>query len=275
MSETNFQKALIHLYVNIDRYHSYSEDIFEPFALSSSEKESLKELMTSQRDGVLLFNRQLNSKRRRSILHNLPKSRDILGRHLETLLDAYLSGPAPEGTCDPEEAVRSFADYMRSQIDSRTDSSKELEFVWFEAVCASVALPLASTHSQPPRALRLSSALRLSPAGDAEVICCAYDLSAAIDDPCLLQTTDRPANPCWFFLFQDPPGEVRVLTVAPGLAQVLTLFRSGLSLGSVLQALECETKKSAALASIEKLLLSGAPFFSPDAPTAGVTPSAE
>lgn len=275
MSETNFQKALIHLCVNIERYHSYSEDIFEPFALSSSEKESLKELMTSQRDGLLLFNQQLNSKRRRSILHSLPKSRGILGRHLETLLDAYLSGPTLEGTCDPEKAVRCFADFVHSQVDSRTDSPKQLEFVWFEAVCASVGLPVASMHSQPPRALRLSNALRLSLAGDAEVIYCAYDVLAVIDDPCLLQTTDCSVKPCWFFLFQDPHGEVRILTVAPGLAKVLMMFKSGLSLGSVLQALECETAKTAASTSIEKLLLLGAPFFSPDAPTVGVPPSAE
>lgn len=275
MSDTNLQKALIHLYVNIDRYHSYSEDIFEQFALSGSERESLKELMTSQRDGLVLFNRQLNDKRRRSILHNLPKSGGFFGRNLETVLDAYLSGSASEGTCDPERAVRSFANFVRSQIDRRPNFSKALEFVWFEAVCASVALPLASRHSQSPRPLQLSSTLRLSVAGDAEVICCAYDVSAAIEDPCLLQMTERPVTPCWFFLFQDPIGEVRILTIALGLAKVLTMFRSGLSLGTILQALECATKKTAASASIEKLLLLGAPFFSPDAPTVGVTPVAE
>jgi hypothetical protein len=263
MSEKNFQKALIHLYVNIERYYSYSDDIFEPFGLSSSEKESLKELMTSQRERLLLFNRHLTSKRRRSILHNLPKSRDIIGPDLEALVDAYLSGSAPEGTCDPEEAVRSFADYVRSQIDGRVDSSRELEFVWFEAVCASVARPRASTRSQPLCALRLSSPLRLSTAGDAEVVCCTYDVSAAIDALRSLQTTEDPVAPCWFFLFQDSSGEVRILAISPGLARVLTMFRSGLSLPSVLQALERETEKTAALGAIEKLLLLGAPFFFP------------
>jgi len=43
------------------------------------------------------------------------------------------------------------------------------------------------------------------------------------------------------------------------------MFQSGLSLGDVLRALESETEKIAAAASIEKLLSLGAPFFSQEA----------
>ena len=74
MLEKNLQKALMHLYANVDRYSSYSEGIFEEFALSPSEKDSLKQLMTSQRSGLLLFNEQLHGKRRRLLRDVLPLS---------------------------------------------------------------------------------------------------------------------------------------------------------------------------------------------------------
>jgi hypothetical protein len=262
MSEKNFQKALMHLYITIDRYSSYSEAIFKQSALSRSEKQSLKQLMTSQRDGLLLFNQQLHNKRRRSIWHALPKSRDIVARQLETLLDAYASCPLPESARHPADAVRSFADYAGAQINSHKDVSKELEFIWFEAVYASVSLSLASTDFNASPPLQLSTDLRLSLEGDAALIPCTYDVLAAMKEGSLPGISGHRLKTYWFFMFLSRSYEVRILTIAPGLARVLKLFQSGLSLGDVLQALECETEKTAVSASIEKLLLLGAPFFS-------------
>jgi hypothetical protein len=260
MSEKNFQKALIHLYANIDRYSSYSDAIFEQFVLSSSEKHALNELMTSQRHGLLLFSQQLQDKRRRIIRYALPRSQEMIGRQLETLLDAHASGPTSEGARDPADAVRSFAEYVAAHIDNQTHVSKELEFIRFEAVLASLTLRPPATYSNAPPLLHLSTDMRLSLEGDAALVSCTYDVVAAMKDPALLETPVRLSRPCWFFMFQARGGDVRILTVAPGLARVLRLFQSGLSLGDVLLTFECETQKTDASSGIEKLLLMGAPF---------------
>jgi hypothetical protein len=78
----------------------------------------------------------------------------------------------------------------------------------------------------------------------------------------LLSASDL--NPRWVFLFQTHVGDVRVLTVAPGLAKVLEMFRGGQPLGDILQVLQSDAEKIAARASVERLLLSGAPFTAKD-----------
>lgn len=263
--EKNFQKALFHLYANVDRYSSYCDAIFESFALSDSEKQSLKQLMTSERDGLLLFNQQLRNKHRRSILYAMPKSRDIIGRQFDALLDAYFSCPA-EGARDPDDGIRSFADYLGAQIDSQANVSKELEFMRFEAVFAAVSLGPAATYLNSATPPQVSNDLRLSLAGDGALIPCTYDVWAAMNDASLLGVSAHhsPSKLCWFFLFKARSGEVRMLSVAPGLARVLRLFQGGLSLGEVLQSFESESEKIASSTSIQKLLLLGAPFFSPE-----------
>jgi hypothetical protein len=266
MPEKTFQQALMHLYINIDHFHSYSEAQFEEFELSESERRSLKELLTYQRDGLLLFSELLRKKRRRSILQALPKSRAIVAHQLDALLQAFASWPAPEGAGDGADAVRSFADYLSAQIKGRTEVPEELELVWFEAVCASVSFPPASAsiHAGGPHSQQLSRELRLQGGGGVALISCTYDVPAAMNDPSLLGIRNRPSKSYWFFMFKTADGEVRVLAVAPRLAQLIAMLRSGSSVGEVLESVEREADRITATASLEELLRLGAPFFSAD-----------
>ena len=124
--------------------------------------------------------------------------------------------------------------------------------------------PDSTNFDAPP--LQLCPELRLSLGGDAALLPCTYDVWAAMNDPSLLDISDRQLQPCCFFLFQACSREVRILSVDPDLVRVLIMFRNGLSVEEVLQALECAAEKTAASASIEKLLMLGAPFFKPGAP---------
>ncbi len=262
MSEKNLQKALMHLYANVDRYSSYSEGIFEEFALSPSEKDSLKQLMTSQRSGLLLFNEQLHGKRRRLLRDVLPLSAELLGPRLESLLDDYLSFESAEGARNPDDTIRSFAQYAGARLDTGP-VSREFELIRFEAVHASVSLPLPATTFKARAPLPLSPDLRLSLAGDTALIACSYDVLAAIRVPSLLPTLDRLPKPFWLFLFQAaPPAAVRTLEVTAGLAGLLSLFWKGLSLADALQTFASATQRSAALGAVERLLLAGVPFHS-------------
>jgi hypothetical protein len=264
MPEKTFQQALMHLYMNIDHFHLYSDAQFEQFELSESERQSLEELLTYQRDGLLLFSELLRKKLLRSILQALPKSRAIVAHQLDSLLQAYASWPAPEGASHGVGAVRSFTDYLTAKIESQTEVPDELELVWFEAVCASLSLPPApaSMHVGDPHPPQLSRELRLRGGGEVALISCTYDVPAAMNDPSLLGIRDRPSKSYWFFMFKTADGEVRVLAVAPRLAQVIAMLRKGSSVGEVLQSLERGTGRIAATASLEELLRLGAPFSS-------------
>lgn len=264
MPEKAFQQALMHLYANIDHFPSYSDAHFEHFELSESERQSLKDLLTYQRDGLLQFSELLRSKRRRSILHALPRSRAVVAHQLDALLQAFASRPASEGVGDGADTVRSFADYLSSQIGSRTEVPEELEFVWFEAVYASISLPFASAARSAwgLHGPRLSHEMRLDGGGVA-LISCTHDIPAAMNDPSLLGTRDRPSRPFCFFMFKTADGEVRVLTVAPRLVQLLAMLKNGSSVGEVLKPVRHGTDRAAAVASLEELLRLGAPFFSP------------
>ncbi|MGB8890224.1 MAG: hypothetical protein WCC87_26095 [Candidatus Korobacteraceae bacterium] len=261
MSEKVFQKALIHLYANIDRYSSYSEKIFEEFPLSLSEKQSLQELMTTQRDGLVAFNQQLHHKRCRIIRHALPISRGTLRRQLDTLLDTYECYPAAEGACQPSDAVRCFADYISSQIECQTEASRDLQFIRFEAIYASLSLHLASADSKPPHPVHLSAEIRLSSDRSTSLILCTYNVLAAMKDPSLLKGSEGRLRPCWIFLFRTSADEVKALAVAPKLAKILKMFQSGLSLEDILNTLDSETDKLAATVSVDGLLSLGVPFF--------------
>jgi hypothetical protein len=259
MSENALQKALIHLVSNADRYRSYSDADFEEFELSSHEKQSLEELMTVQRAGLLVFHEQLRHKRRRAINDALPKSRAIAGGQLTTALNTHMSRTAHAGGCDPAEAVRCFADDVGVQIACRSAVSRELEFIRFEAVCASAAL--VSSATSPSRPARTSPGLRLSLRGDAALVSSTYDVSAAIEEPFLRPLSEYPAMAGLFFLFQAPEGKLRILAVASGLGKVLAAFLAGFSLDEVVRALEPKVDRTAAVASVERLLTLGAPFY--------------
>jgi hypothetical protein len=261
MSEKNLQKALVYLYSNIDRLGTDSDAVFERFPLSRSEKQSLEELMTSQRDRLLLFNQQLHHKRMRSIRIALPRSGEIAGRELESLLEAYATCPAPEGVRQPACEVRAFANYVGAQIGRRTGATREWEIIRFEAVFAAVSLSIPSGDFRAPRVDPLPEALRLSRAGDAALITCAYNVLALMEDPSLIGTSDLLSSESRFFIFQAGRSVLRVLKVAPKLAGILNLFENGWSLGTVLETLAGPNERAAASAAIENLVRSGAPFY--------------
>lgn len=261
MSEINLQKALLYLYANIDRHSTYSEAIFEQFSLTSSEKQSLEELMNSQRERLLLFNDQLRHKRLRAIRLALPKSGAFVSRQFEAQMAAYASRPVPEGARHAAGEVRAFADYVGARIKDPESDPEALEFIRVEAICAAVSLSSPSRDFDAPPVHPLPGDLRLSSAGDAALIECRYDVLAAMENPSLLGTTsDRLLQPCRFFVFQASRSELRVLKIAPKLAGVLALLQSGASLEEVLETLG-SAEKAAASASIENLWRSGAPFF--------------
>lgn len=265
MPDKSFQRALIHLYANIDCFHSYSDDQFEDFELSESERRSLRELLTYQRDGLLTFSEILHNKRHRSVLQALPRSRAVVAHQLEALLQAFASWPAPEGAGDAADAVRSFADYLGSQIESRAEVPKELEFVWFEAVCASISVPVASDsiRSNGSCSQQLSPEMGLQRGGVA-LISCTYDVPAVMKDPSLLGICGRQSRSYRFLIFKPADGEVRVLAVAPRLAQLLAMLRNGPSVKEVLESVGHGADRAAAIASLEELLRLGAPFISSD-----------
>jgi hypothetical protein len=266
MSERDFQMALLHLYRTIDQEQTYSDAIFARFALSYSEKQWLKELMVSQREGLLFFNEQLHTKRCRFLRHALPNSQRALAERFEELLDSYALYSGLEGTVDAADAVRRFADYIGGQIREGGSASKELEFVQFEALQASVSL----WPDSPDRPAELSSDLRLALGEDAVLVSCSYDCAAAIQDLSLLEAAGRRATPQWFLLFRDEGGALRTFAIAPRLAEVLSFFGGGHSLNEVLQRLELVSEKVAASRTFAELLQLGVPFFLPGRPAGRV-----
>ena len=258
--------ALLHLYRMIDREHAYADAIFAQFALSASEKQWLSELMISQRDGLLLFNEQLYVKRRRFIQHALPNCRRVFADRLEALLDDYTRHSGLEEAVDGTGAVRSFAGYVGEQMREGEAAFKELEFIRFEALQASVPLRLGS----PDRPTEPSANLRLALGEDALLVSCNYDIAAAMQDPSSVETMGRLPTPQWFLLFRDEGGAVRTFAIAPGLAKLLSCFGGGSSLHEVLQRLAAESERAAASQSIAKLLRLGVPFSLPDNPAGRV-----
>lgn len=251
--------ALLHLYRTIDQEQAYSDAIFARFALSRSEKQWLSELMDAQRDGLLLFNQQLHTKLRRLIRHALPSSERALSERFEALLDDYASHSGLEGTVDEACAVRNFAHYVGGQMRKCESASKELEFIWFEALQASVTLwPASSDRPAEP-----SSDLRLALGEDTILVSCNYAVAEAMQDPSLVEAAGRLATPRWFLLFQDEGGALRTFAIAPRLAKVLSFFTGGASLNEVLHRPEVESERAGASQSIAKLLQLGVPFFLP------------
>ncbi len=235
MSERVLQSALIHLYANADRYPVYADAIFDGFALTETERSWLEELMTEQRDGLLLFQQLLHHKRRRSILHALPRARALAPEALDMLLDAYALLPTPEGAADPAETVRAFATFVGRRVCGVPDPSPAWQLVWFEATCAAVS----------------------SRAGEMALLPCTCDVRSAMNGQPL---PDAPPHPYWFFVFQAASADVRVLSVGPGLARLLAELHRGHSPDEVLASLDTDTARAEAASKIGELVAMGALF---------------
>jgi len=227
MSEDVFQRALIHLYSNIDQFPSYSDALFDDFALTDAERRALKELICGQRQGLLTFNRLLHHKRSRSILQSLPYSSRFVPEELDALLQAFACRPFPEGAADFTAALRSFAEYVGAEIADRRQLSKAAELVWFEAMCAS--------------------------ADCATLLHCRFDVPAALQDPSLLYTPELPHRRCWFVVF-PAGGQLRVVAVGTGLASVIASLQSGRSVADALASLPDDARRIAVEKSLQRLL---------------------
>lgn len=233
MSESELQRALLHVYANVERLGAYAPELFARFALSNADLQVLCDVMTLQRDGLLLHAALLRDKQRRLIVGALPASASLAEARLTALLDLFA---VREGVGDLAGTLRRFADHAGEAC--ATAPTRELELIRFEALHASIAL-------QPPSARRTSAVVRS-----------AYDVHAAASSCCWPDA----ATPCWYFLFQAHGDRVTVLHVSPRLADLLELFQQGLSRDEVLRTLETERERAAAAASIEKLVCAGAPI---------------
>jgi hypothetical protein len=226
MSEDHFQRALIHLYSNIDRLPSYSDALFDDFALTDAERHALKELMCGQRQGLLTFNQLLHHKRSRSISQSLPYSSRLVPEQLDALVQAFACRPFPEGATDFTAALRSFAEYVGAEIADRRQLSKASELVWFEAMCAS--------------------------ADRATLLRCRFDVPAALQDPSLFDTPEPPHHPCWFVVF-PADGRLKVVAVGAGLASAIARLQSGRSVADALASLPDDAQRIALAESLQQL----------------------
>ena len=177
MSERNLQRALIYLYTHVHEYRAYSDELFVKFRLSKSERQSLKELMTLQWEGLIAFNQQLHHKQRRYIRHALPKSRTVYGQELENLLTLYTLRLPTAAEDQSTAAVQSFAQYLTAKIEREVKPSKALEFIRFEAVYASLLLLPFVIPSSAPQSLHFCSESRLSSGGTSVLLACSYSTS--------------------------------------------------------------------------------------------------
>lgn len=235
MSECELQRSLLHLYANVDGFGPYAPELFAKFALSIDDLQVLEDLMTSQRDGLLVHAQLLRDKQRRMVVDALPASAMLAEACLISLLDSF---HAREGAGDLAATMRSFGDHAGEAC--ATAATRDLELIRFEALYASIAL-------RPP-----SPSLSRAFAG----VRCTYDAYAATSS----LAWPESAAPYCYFLFQTRRDQVSVLIVSPRLADLLDLFERGLSRGEVLQTLKNESVRAAAAASIEKLVCAGAPI---------------
>ena len=79
-------------------------------------------------------------------------------------------------------------------------------------------------------------------------------------DPAIVENDNGFTRDFWFLIFKTGSGSVRILNVAIGLAKVLKLLISGLSVAQVLEAFESERDRAAVTASVRRLMLTGVPF---------------
>ena len=233
MAESELQRSLLHLYANVERFGSYSPELFAQFALGIDDLQVLEDLMTSQRAGLLLHAQLLADRQRRLVVEALPASASLADACLISLLDSFRTR---EGAGDLAATMHAFADHAGKAC--ATAVSRDLELVRFEALHASIAL-------RPPSLHRAFAVVR-----------CTYDAYAATSS----LAWSEMATPCCYFLFQARGDEVRVLIVSPRLADLLELLERGLSRSEVLQMLGSERARAAAAASMEELVRVGAPI---------------
>ena len=233
MSENELQRSLVYLYGHIDRYRLYAPELFAKFALSEDDLQVIKDLMTVQREGLLLQTELSREKWRDVVVESLPASFTLAKACLLSVLDKF---PRHESFGGIAATISAFADHAKRACSAAI--TRELELVHFEARHASIALHSPATR--PTFAVIRSS----------------YDVYGTAHSHAWPETD----VPHCFFLFQAPDSQVRILIVAPRLADLLSLFEKGLSRGEVMQTLESEQERAVADASIEKLVLAGAPI---------------
>ena len=256
MSELAFQKALFHLYLHIEEWESYPDVALESFALSRSERQALRELVTLQRPALLAYNRQLRFKQLRYIRHALPKSLTLIGDELNRLIEDYISSNASEGSTDITLALRSFSDHLNRKILRDETSPKVLEFVRFEAAYASLVFARTTT-------LNVSSTSKparwMLPDAETHVyLSSSYDVLPSFLDPSAALITEEKR--LYYLLFKDRYSNVRFLKIGPDLFRLLELLGGGSSVGAVLNTLESDRDREEALGTIERLISLGVPF---------------
>ena len=259
MSEANFQKALFHLYRNIQKYEECSDNIFSSFVLTNDETRALSEMMNGQRRGLITFNEQLQNKHCRYIRHALPSSSERFPRCLEEYINSYISELSSDYLNDAFNALKSFAKFLRIVTSNEQNLTRELEFIHFEATYASIILGAlhrpATAHNS-----RISPNSRVADDGSVSLIASSYDLWAALRNPSMQRGEEILPRPCWFLLFAKQDGELKVIKVSNNLFALLKLLVSGLTIGEALESYQLSAQRDAANASIGRLMSIGFPI---------------
>lgn len=263
MSEKSFQKALFYLYSSIDKQSTNSDLCFTQFALSDDEMALLGELAETQRQGLLVFNHQLHHKGHRSIREGLGLSSKLVASDLEALIHDYaLSETAAEGLRDPSQAIRLFAQFLCSRLETGVTFSKQFEFICLESVVSAVSLPRKPLKQNQRLVECFTNDLMVSSLGDVSLMRCTYDILPALLNPSLFEQCQQLSVPRWLLLFQGQQSEVRIMAISPSLARALSSLQDNVPLNDIVHAVEGHAQREALVAAIKGLLSDGVPFIS-------------
>lgn len=256
-SEREFQEALIHLYLHIHEYESYSDALFANFKLSDADRRSLRELMTSQRDRLLVFNQQLRFKQRRYIRAALPRSAKLLRRELDDLIDAYATRLSTEGADDAATTIRVFADQLKAHVAVDPYASWEPQFILFEAAYASLALRRVDSLPEALRPRETEVGLSLPRGPNHFLATSSYDVVAKFKDSVSPHFAEKTQ---YLLLFRTRRSSVRILSLAAKLHGILEMLEQGICVGDILKSVQSTEDKMAALEGVRNLWSIGVPF---------------
>lgn len=258
MSEEAVEKALFHMYLHIHESESASE-LFDNLPLSSNELDWLKMLISTQREGLLVFNQQLRAKGNRYIRKSLPRSAARFAVELDAILQDYQLTQTEIGPRDPAPAVSAFSDFLErwnrpDQIDLRA-----FEFIRFESHFVAMSLndaqrtEAAITGSDPRR-------WYLPPIEHCRLLSFSHDPVGDWNE------NGGGAGGCHLLLFADTERAIRIVKLSPPLYKLISEITTGKSVGEALEKLELVKFEESALRSIRGLSQIGLPFTSRSAP---------
>ena len=257
MSEEAVEKALFHLYLHIHE-SDFSSKLFEKFSLSNDELEWLERLISMQREGLLVFNRQLRSKGNRYIRKSLPRSAVRFGVQLDAILADYQLTQTEIGPRDPASAVSAFSDFLERSVRREEIDLRAFEFIRFESLF--VAMSLDEVH--PPEAAVVGSSdprhWYLPPIEHCRSLSFCYDPTQDWNENARLG--DGAGGTRHFLFFADTKRAIKIVELSSSLHNLINEIAMGKSVGEALDKLESAKFEELALRSIRDLSELGLPF---------------